>query len=501
MRVLMPVLANAVLFVAALSLGSLLRRLIPESFSRIDRVAVILLAGLGLLGTLLFCIGQVRFSRWAILLTLCFSILLGARSLFREVGDYRASVAKVALPVLPVLLVASVLLVTAIGGPSGTTRRVNNGTQAARIIGAASGVEAERGGGYVLFGSFCGISMGTECTGIVAWAVLIFWAFCLFVWGYRRNPKTAVLALAISCATAIVIACPFYLRNWILYGCPIYPPPPALLHVFRATNISPRILQELLKNVRETGAGMGGGLAHLLLLPFNLTYHTANFRGAGGIGLVPWALAPFGVLARRRDVFAKGLVLFASLELVCWFLTAQVSRYLIVVYVIAAIFGVLGWRYVEGLTTRYGRALCSLVVGISILYGLFMIVSDRVEDLHAAMSSSFEEQRRYRDTLWVESFDYINRDPSVKKVLILDENVGPYFIKKDYIKPFGRWGEQTVPGATNLSQLMALLPSLHVTHVLDVSVEGGPFMLSEHPAGLTPVFERRNQVVYKTNFN
>src|SRR5258708_20376678 len=128
MRVLMPVLANAVLFVAALSLGSLLRRLISESFSRIDRVAVMLLAGLGLLGTVLFCIGQVRFSRWAILLTLCFSILLGARSLFREVGDYRASVAKVSLPVLPVLLVASVLLVTAIGGLSEPTGDMNNPT-------------------------------------------------------------------------------------------------------------------------------------------------------------------------------------------------------------------------------------------------------------------------------------------------------------------------------------------------------------------------------------
>jgi len=29
------------------------------------------------------------------------------------------------------------------------------------------------------------------------------------------------------------------------------------------------------------------------------------------------------------------------------------------------------------------------VVGISISYGLFMIISDRVDDLHAAVSSSF----------------------------------------------------------------------------------------------------------------
>jgi len=130
-------------------------------------------------------------------------------------------------------------------------------------------------------------------------------------------------------------------------------------------------MQALLKNVTETGAGMGGGLAHFLLLPFNLTYHTANFRGAGGIGLVPFALAPFCILARRRDLFAKGLVLLAALVLLSWFLTAQVSRYLIVV--LRDRRGL--WRSPLAVCSRprdpYGRLLCSLVVGISISYGLF----------------------------------------------------------------------------------------------------------------------------------
>src|ERR1700731_2849964 len=115
MRMVMPIVANAVLVIAALSLGSLLRRLIPESFSRIDRIVIILLGGLGILGVLLFCVGQVRFSRPAILLALCFCILLGSRSLWREIGQYRTSVGSLSLPVTPVLLVAGVLLVTAIG--------------------------------------------------------------------------------------------------------------------------------------------------------------------------------------------------------------------------------------------------------------------------------------------------------------------------------------------------------------------------------------------------
>ena len=604
MKFLMPVVANCVLLIAALSLGSLLRRLIPPDFLRIDRIALIFLGGSGILGTLLFCVGQIWFSRSAILLTLCFSILLGSKSLWQEIGAYKASSGKPALAVLPRLIVLCVLVVTAIGGFAQPIGDMNDDsiayhyygpatwlrheiiravpdevltyfpvvveTQYAAlmsiggdrapgvfaVIGLASllliaaslairlgldssgawwaaaliatmpavyrgafggfldalfaafvlaaarvAFDADRAEHYALFGMFCGISMGAKYTGIIASALLIFCAFCLCIWGYRRKLRTVAVALAVSAAIAALLASPFYLRNWILYGCPVFPPPPALLRVFPAANITPRVLQEVVTNVRETGEGMGRGLAHLLLLPFNLTYHTANFRGAGGIGLVPWALAPFGLLASRRNLFARALLLFALLELVCWFLTAQVSRYLIVVYVIAAIFGVLGWRCVAGLGTRFGRALCSLVVGISVSYGFFMIASERVDDLHAAVSPGFEENRWFRETRWVASIDYINREPSVKKVLILDENVAAFFIRKDYVKPFGRWGEQTVPGASNVSQLMTLLPSLHVSHVLDVRFDGGSFHLPENPPGLTPVFQQRNEIVYQVDSN
>jgi len=596
--------ANCVLVIAALSLGSLLRRLIPPGFLRIDRIALIFLGGSGLLGTLLFCVGQIWFSRSAILLTLCFSILLGSKNLWQEIGAYKASSEKPALAVLPRLVVLCVLVVTAIGGIAEHTGDMNDDaisyhyygptvwlhqgiiravpdetftsfpviiesqyaalmsmgglrapdffavvdlasllliaaslgfrlrldasgawwavaliiTMPAVYRGAFGGFidalfaafvlaaariafDARRPAHFALFGIFCGISMGTKYNGVIAVAVLIVCTFCTLVWGYRRKPQATLFALAVASTAAVIVASPFYLRDWILYGCPVYPPPPVLLNIFHATRISPRVLEEVMKNVTEAATGMGGGLAHFLLLPFNLTYHTANFHGAGGIGLVPWALAPFGLLASRRSVFAKGLMLFAFLELVSWFLTAQVSRYLIPMYVVAALFGVVGWRYVAGLGTRYGRLLSSLVVGISLAYGLFMIVPSRVDDLHAAVSPRFEQQRRLRATLWVEGFDYINRDPAVKKVLILDENVAAYFIHKDYIKPFGRWGEQTLPGVANLADLLAALPSLHVTHVLDVRFEGGSFQLPEHPVGFTPVFQRKNVIVYQTNLN
>jgi hypothetical protein len=182
-----------------------------------------------------------------------------------------------------------------------------------------------------------------------------------------------------------------------------------------------------------------------------------------------------------------------------WFFTAQVSRYLIPVYVIGAVFGVIGWQFTSHSVSRKARALSATAVAISILYGLFMIVPERAEDLHAAVSRSFEAKRELEETPRAASFDYINSEPSVKKVLVLDRGIAAYFIEKPYIKPFGRWGEQTLPGVTNVQAVMARLPSLHVTHVFDVRSETGLFCLPDHPSGLTLVFEREDQRVYRVN--
>jgi hypothetical protein len=125
-----------------------------------------------------------------------------------------------------------------------------------------------------------------------------------------------------------------------------------------------------------------------------------------------------------------------------------------------------------------------------------MIASNRIEDVHAAVSSSYETKRWGRETAWAPSFDYINHEQSIKKVLILNAGVAAYFIDKPYIKPFGRWGEQTL-GAANVPQVLALVPSLQATHILDVKGEDGSFLLPEHPSGLTLVFEHGDQRIYR----
>jgi hypothetical protein len=352
---------------------------------------------------------------------------------------------------------------------------------------------------YVLFGIFCGISMGSKYTTLISWALLVSCALLIAVLARRQSAYICVKYLAISCAVAIAVASPCYLRNWIFFGFPIYPPPPGLLRIFPATRALPGVLETIQKAIQETGGGMGSDWWHFFLLPFNLTYHTANFRGAGGIGLAPLGLAPIGIIACRRNAVAKGLVVFALMQMGAWFATTQESRYAIPIYALAAIFAVLGWRYVAKEGSKYARMLAGLVVTCSIFYGLWMIIPARVDDMHAVVSASFEDKRRHAEIPYLESFEYLNGEPSVSKVLILGPYVAAFYSDKAYLKPLGRWGEETLPNATSVEAVISRLHELHVSHVLDVLPEYGPLKLPVKTPGLTLVFQRENQKVYRVD--
>ena len=141
--------------------------------------------------------------------------------------------------------------------------------------------------------------------------------------------------------------------------------------------------------------------------------------------------------------------MFALLITCMWFFTQQESRFLIPVYVVAAIFSVVGWNYVSARCSRLQRLTAASVAGISILYGLVMIASAQIENLRAVVSPDFAQLRRTREIPYLASFDYLNNDPSVRKILILDRSVPPFYSRKPYVKPVGQWGELTLPQISN----------------------------------------------------
>jgi len=604
MRFLLPAIANLILLLGAFGIGGLVRPLIPQNFSKIDRLVVIPLAGFGLQGLLLFLVGIVRFSLPVVLLILLPAAALGVRCLLQEVRGTAFSSWLSGAPMIPASVIAFVLLVTILGGfaepvgdikenqsdaiayhylgpkiwirdgsihpvfeethtafpatvevqyaalmmvggkcapelfsvtafalmlllAAGTALRVGlkpvDSWWVAALISAMPAVyrgsyggmvdviyagfvilaarivfDSERPGNYVLVGLFCGFAMGTKYIGLIATALVIVCAFLFAASSSVRFSWTTVKQLTIIGLVASIVAFPWYIRNWLILGCPIYPPTPLLATFFHVKFFPSEGIQEFNKEILKLGRGMGTGPLSLLLLPFHLAFHPANFEnGAGGIGLVPLAFIPFCLRGLRWERFSKALGLLAVLMTLAWFYTEQESRFLIQVYVIAAIFGVAGWNYVVRATPRLGRILSSLIVAVSLSYGLFMIVSARAGAIHSVLSKSFAERRKQEGIPFLESFRYLNSEPSVRKVLVLGRFVPTYYLDKEYLKLVGRRGEQPWPGIDRPQEVLSEPSRWNITHVLDVRFKDGGFQLPEHPEGLVLIFEANDQRIYR----
>lgn len=591
--------ANLFLLVAAWGYGCSLERWLPQSFSFLDRLAFSLLGGLGLTGTLLFVVGQLWFSKAAILLTLLPGVILGLKALPSVIKGISAKPILDRKSALPAAIVLIVLSTAAIGGlaePVGDIRMdaiayhflgpkvwvqeklirpvpdesltafpaiVETQYAALMAVGgqraptffatiafgslilllfslaSRSGLNPSyvlwvgaivltmpvvyRGGyggfvdvtyssfvlaaarlafdarspvHYAVCGAFCGFAMGTKYTGVIATGLVLISAFVpttrLQALGADRRSKN----MGILCGAALLFASPWYLRNWIVLGCPIYPPPPFLLRFFTVRYFPADALHQLAARIWREGQGMGRNLTDLALLPFHLTYHPANFiNGAGGIGLTPLALAPFGLVRCWRDAFLRFLAIFASLQTLVWFVSAQEARYLIHGYVIAGIFAAWGWSYVKRVSPRWGAVCAGVIVGVSVLYGMAMICSARGDDVRAALSASFNSSRRSVEIPFVGAFEYLNRESSVTKVIILSPRVPPYYLDKPYVKPLGRLGEQVL--APNWrDQLLPELKRLHISDVLDVRSEDDDFKLKDL-VGLQLVLEEKDTRIYR----
>jgi len=369
---------------------------------------------------------------------------------------------------------------------------------AAFILAAARiGFEAQSKSHFVVFGLFCGLGMATKYTGLMTIPLLLLCAVLAQVFSGQMPRGSAFRFAAVAMLVGSVIASPYYVRNWILLGCPIYPPPPFLSSLVPVKYLSPEALQKFHAVLHARGSGLGRGLSAYLLLPYNLTYHTAMFHGAGGMGITGIAFIPFGLLAVRERVFPRVFVLLGFLLVTSWFLTMQESRYLIPAYPIAAVFAALGWRYVQSEGPSFSRGLCGVVIACSLLYGLFMIGSSRWNDLRRVFSPSFAEEQRKARIPYLRSFEYLNAEVSVNRVLVLDRSVPVYYFDKAYLKPFGQWGEQVLPEARDATQVLGELGSLKVSHILDVHSDISDFQVPENTPRLKLVFQAKNQRVYR----
>jgi len=346
---------------------------------------------------------------------------------------------------------------------------------------------------------FLGLAMGTKYNGLtLAATTLPLAALCRA----RRRPGEARQALGLAALASLLgaaVALPFYLRNLLVLGVPIYPPPPALARLFHPRAFPLAASEELQRYIVDVrGRGFGRGVLDFLLLPIRFSYHTSNFHGAGGIGAVPLGFFPAGVLLAASPEIVWSALWMAATTLV-WFAVQQESRFLAPVVILATAVAVVGAERLMARLGRPARVVFALAVAVSVAYGGAVMARGYLPAAKSVFDAASDQARWRRDVPYAEAFAFIDGLPADSRVLVLSLYPPPYYLHRPYVKIAGMYGERPVPGVDDARAALARLDQLAVTHVLDVRGGAGEaFEIGDPPPPrLEPVFASPTARVYR----
>jgi hypothetical protein len=205
----------------------------------------------------------------------------------------------------------------------------------------------------VLAGLFAGGAAGMKYLGVLV-------ALALGLAGVLAlRPRLDARAVLSFAAPAIAMALPWYVKNAILTGNPLYP------HVFGGLN--PYAAAQLDQTRRDFG--FGRSLLDLVLLPFRLLGDAESFDAGQWISPLFILFAPLVFLlpAARRVALAAWAAV--GLYVLAWFFATQQARFLVPAMPALALLAALG---IIGLAQRgnAGRAVATISTAAALTVGL-----------------------------------------------------------------------------------------------------------------------------------
>ena len=204
----------------------------------------------------------------------------------------------------------------------------------------------------ILGGTFAGLAAGSKFTGLMV-GLLAGGLSVAVVWpDWRRGLRRLFI---IGCLV-VLISLPWYVRNVLLTGNPIYP-------------LANRFFGKPFVAFSTFTYGYGNDLLHLLSSPFDLLARGQAFDQGWSIGPALLALVPIGACARKSRLTSILLVGMGSWWLV-WYFSSPQTRLLMPVLPLAAGLASVGLRAIRDHGSRSIRILAAVAVMITAGGGL-----------------------------------------------------------------------------------------------------------------------------------
>jgi hypothetical protein len=271
---------------------------------------------------------------------------------------------------------------------------------------------------FILAGIMAGLAAGCRHQPL-GFAIVIPAAACMMdSWISRR--KAPFRNLGIFLAVAAAAASPWYIRNWVFAGDPLFP---LLANLTGQTDAGSRFVSELV------GAKPLSLLWKWVALPLRMVFDPLSYSMTATVGVQYLVLLPLLAVRKWRAPGNRYLLLWLIMAFLAWYLTTRTARYAMPILLLAALW--LGTALAGALKSSNGwsRAL-KLAVAVTLVVnaGVFIGIQDRVNRSVGAAFGMISSSRYLMETYEVyPAIDYLNNlTPPPERVLFVGEMRGFY---------------------------------------------------------------------------
>ena len=318
----------------------------------------------------------------------------------------------------------------------------------------------------VICGVFTGLSMGTKYS-----ALLLPFMGCLGILYVSRRQKIdnrgALRFLGLYVLSALVVGSPFYIKNWVLTGNPLYP---FLYSIFGGTGWDMELAKQYDLFLRNLG--MGRGFFDYLLLPWNVSFHAKMnspvFDGILGPAFI--LTLPFAFWTRNTPAALKFAMVYCGITFLFWAASVHQIRYLIPIFPFLAI-----WvGYVLGYfrSHRLVFSLLSMLIMAGLGFNGYHIFKDLQVISPIQVVTGRESRNAFLDRMVpaYSMFEYINtRLPENSKIFFIYMKNPGYLCDRSYYSDSvmeSHTMEKILSGATSPEQVYQQLKNRGFTHIL-----------------------------------
>jgi hypothetical protein len=326
----------------------------------------------------------------------------------------------------------------------------------------------------ILAGTFAGLGLGSKYLGLPVLGVL---GLAILIAGYILNlakggllvrwpGRRALGAGLLFGMVAVVVAAPWYLKNWFGLGNPFYP------LWFGGRGWDAHQLNQL--QSMGTRYGPREGILGLLLLPWDLFFHSIGYFGPIPFAFPPplsllllfYPLSMFFIPAHRRRAL-NVILLITLFRFGTWAISARNARYLMDIHpllsvaVACLLMELDRWRWLRRLT----RGLVCLFLVVNLVWQTALLVQEGSIPVVLGLESYEEYLVDHNDPPY-RAIRFINQLPSDSKVFFVG-NGQSYYVTTEHLVDVNHanWGHLIYLYGEEPEQLRQALVSQGFTHI------------------------------------